>query len=375
MSRLAYDAVVGYDRAMLIDCDIHIGYETLADLLPYLDGPTQELVRSSGTNGLAMPSYPWNHPSGWIRQDVYERGTSVGDFPYLTLDTLRDRHLDRYDVSLALVEPDEGAAFAILPNAQLAARLCSAYNDWLLERWLEEEPRLRGMIVVPAQWPEAAAREIRRVGARDEFAGIFLPGAARIPYGNPVYDPLWEAANELLLPVAVHTHFESIGIAGPVTAAGMPDYYAEYHTLCGSGMYGHFVSILCHGIFERFPNVRVAMVEGGLVPFVGFLWRLDTNWKACRSEMPWCRRRPSDYVWEHVRFATQPLESPDDPEQFVRAIEFLRPAETLMYASDFPHWDFDEPEQTLRQVPGEWRDNVRSRNAQDFFRLPAPAVA
>ena len=57
------------------------------------------------------------------------------------------------------------------------------------------------------------------------------------------------------------------------------------------------------------------MVEGGLVPFVGFLWRLDTNWKACRSEIPWCKRRPSEYVWEHVRFATQPLESPDDLEQ------------------------------------------------------------
>ena len=54
----------------------------------------------------------------------------------------------------------------------------------------------------------------------------------------------------------MHTHFEGIGIAGPVTAAGYPDYYAEYHTLCGSGMYGHFVSILCHGIFERFPARR-----------------------------------------------------------------------------------------------------------------------
>ncbi len=212
---------------MLVDCDIHLGYQSLADLLPYLDGPTRELVANSGTNGLAMPSYPWNHPSGWIRQDVYERGTSAGDFPYLSLDLLRERHLDAYDVALGIVEPDEGAAFAILPNAQLAARLCSAYNDWLLERWLQEEPRLRGMIVVPAQWPDAAAREIRRVGERAEFAGIFLPGAARIPYGNPVYDPLWEAANELALPVAVHTHFESIGIAPPVTAAGMPDYYAE----------------------------------------------------------------------------------------------------------------------------------------------------
>jgi predicted TIM-barrel fold metal-dependent hydrolase len=354
---------------MLIDTDIHVGYEKLADLLPYLDEPTTELVRTSGTNGLAMPSYPWNHPSGWIRQDVYERSEATGDFPYLTLETLRTRHLDAYDVTLGIVEPDEAAVFAVLPNAQLAARLAAAYNDWLLERWLQEETRLRGMLVVPAQWPEAAAAEIRRLGGRDEFVGVFLPGAARIPYGNPVYDPIWRAVADTGLTVSIHTHFESVGIAGPLTAAGMPDYYAEYHTLCGSGMYGHLISILCHGIFERFPGTRVAMVEGGLVPFVGFLWRLDTNWKSCRSEMPWCRSRPSEYIWEHVRFATQPLESPDEPEQLVRAIEFLRPADTLMYASDFPHWDFDEPEQTLRQLPVEWRDGVRWRNAAEFFRV------
>ena len=89
---------------MLIDTDIHLGYEKLADLLPYLDEPTSELVRSSGTNGLAMPSYPWNHPSGWIRQDVYERSEATGDFPYLTLETLRTRHLDAYDVTLGIVE-------------------------------------------------------------------------------------------------------------------------------------------------------------------------------------------------------------------------------------------------------------------------------
>ena len=93
---------------------------------------------------------------------------------------------------------------------------------------------------------------------------------------------------------------------------------------------------------------------------------------AARSR--WCKRRPSDYVWDHVRFATQPLETPDDPDQLLAAVEFLRPADTLMYASDFPHWDFDEPEQTLRQLPAEWRDNVRSRNAQEFFRLPVDSV-
>ena len=117
------------------------------------------------------------------------------------------------------------------------------------------------------------------------------------------------------------------------------------------------------------------LVEGGLVPFVGFLWRLDTNWKSCRSEIPWCRRRPSEYVWEHVRFATQPLESPEDEELLVPAIAGLRPQETLLYASDFPHWDFDEPAQTLRMLPAEWRENVAWRNAASFVRLPVPVAA
>ena len=198
------------------------------------------------------------------------------------------------------------------PQPALAAKLASAHNDYILERYLEPEPRLRGLIAISPQNPQAAANEIRRVGGRDEFVGIFLPGGARVPYGNPIHDPIWEAANELALPVVVHTHYEGVGIAGPVTAAGYPDFYVEYHTLCGSGMYGHFVSILCHGIFERFPDTKVMMVEGGLVPFVGLMWRLDTNWKACRSEIPWCRKPPSEYVWDHVRFSSQPLETPED---------------------------------------------------------------
>jgi hypothetical protein len=103
---------------VLIDCDIHIGYETLGDLLPYLDPPTHELVVNSGTNGLAMPSYPWNHPTGWIRHDLYDRNAgNDSNFVFLTLDTLRTRHLDAYDVTLGIVEPDEAAAFSIIPNA------------------------------------------------------------------------------------------------------------------------------------------------------------------------------------------------------------------------------------------------------------------
>ena len=321
-----------------------------------------------------MPTYPWNHPTGWIRRDLYaaEDGDYSSDFVVgMSLETLRESHLDRYGVDIGIVEPDEAAVFSLLrtrnwprsspPRTTSSSSSAGSRKSHGSEgcSWYRRSIRRR------------PPHEIRRIGGRDEFVGVFLPGAARVPYGNPMYDPMWEAVDELGLVVGVHTHFEGVGIAGPVTAAGVPDYYVEYHTLCGSGMYGHFVSILCHGIFERFPHARLAMVEGGLVPFVGLLWRLDTNWKACRTEIPWCRRRPSEYVWEHVRFASQPLESPEDPALLAPALAGLRPWDTLMYASDFPHWDFDEPEQTLRQLPEEWRDAVRSKNAIEFFRLPA----
>lgn len=362
---------------MLIDCDIHVGYASLRDLVPHLDGATAELVEQSGTNGLGMPSYPWFHPTGWLRGDSYDRAvTAEGrQFPGQTLERVRKTVLDPFDVTYGILTPDEAAAFAVLPNGQLGAGLCRGYNDWLLAEWLEPEDRLRGLLVVTPQYPDAAAAEIRRLGERDEIAGVFLPGGARIPYGNRVHDPIWQACDELKLPVAIHTHFEGVGIGGPITAAGMPDFYTEYHALTGAGMLGHLASILCHGVFERFPDTRVIMMEGGLVPFVGLLWRLDTAWRGCRTEIPNCVSAPSSYVHDHVAWTTQPLEEPPDERLLAPALEGLDPARTLCFASDYPHWDFDDPRQTLARLPAEWRDPVAYVNAARMFSLPVDAPA
>jgi uncharacterized protein len=362
---------------MLIDCDIHVGYDSLRDLLPHVDGATAEHILESGTNGLGMPSYPWYHPAGWLRTDTYDREAAAEGAQLVgqTLERVRDAVLDPFDVTVGILTPDEAAAFAILPNPLLAAALCRGYNDWLLAEWLEREPRLRGLLVVTPQHPEAAAAEIRRVGEREEIAGVFLPGAARIPYGNPVHDPIWRACDDLGLPVAVHTHFEGVGIAGPVTGAGMPDFYTEYHALTGSAMFGHFASILCHGVFERFPRTRVIFMEGGLVPFVGLLWRLDTAWRGCRTELPHCVRPPSEYVHDHLAWTTQPLEEPPEDRMLAPALEGLDPRRTLCFSSDYPHWDFDDPRQTLKRLPADWRDAIAHGNAARFFGLQSAVPA
>ena len=135
-------------------------------------------------------------------------------------------------------------------------------------------------------------------------------------------------------------------------------------------MYGHFVSILCHGIFERFPDTKVMMVEGGLVPFVGLMWRLDTNWKACRSEIPWCRKPPSEYVWEHVKFSSQPLETPEDPSLLAAGDPGPAAVGHALLRERLPALGLRRARPDAADLPSEWRENVAWRNAAEFYRLP-----
>jgi hypothetical protein len=111
--------------AVLVDCDIHVGYETVLDLAPYLDPATRELVVNCGTNGLGMPSYPWYHPTGWLRNDAFDRAsTAVGaQLIGQTLDQVRANVLEPLAVDHGILTPDEAAAFSILPNGILAAHL------------------------------------------------------------------------------------------------------------------------------------------------------------------------------------------------------------------------------------------------------------
>jgi predicted TIM-barrel fold metal-dependent hydrolase len=334
------------------------------------------VVVNSATFGFSVPGYPWQHPTGWIRRDTYasDAGQS-GLTPGFSLEQLRSQHLDRYGIDVGVLIPDEAAGYSVLPNPALAADLCSAYNDWVSDVWLSRDPRLRGTMVVPAQNPAAAAKEIRRLGDRDEFVGVFMPGGARIPYGNPIYDPIWQAAVECGLPVVLHVHYEGIGISGPITGAGHPDFYLEYHALLGASLQGHLASVLCHGVFERYPSARLLLMEGGLAGYPGLLWRLDTNWKACRAETPYCLKPPSEYIWDHVRFTTQPLEEPGDASQLRNVLEPLRPWQTLCFASDYPHWDFDEPNLTLRTLPSEWHPPILRDNAVELYDLDVPQVS
>ena len=112
----------------------------------------------------------------------------------------------------------------------------------------------------------------------------------------------------------------------------------------------------------------MAMVESSWTWVPHLMWRFDYNYRSLRREVPWVKRLPSEYIRERVRFSTQPMEYPEDPEDLYRMFEMIGSDEFLMFATDYPHWDFDSPEQALpHSFPKDLQRKILSGNAREFY--------
>jgi predicted TIM-barrel fold metal-dependent hydrolase len=168
--------------------------------------------------------------------------------------------------------------------------------------------------------------------------------------------------------VAIHLggqggiNYQPIG-GGPMT------YYWPTHALLVQPAMSHVASVIAQGIFEKWPTMKFVIIECGLAWLPGLLWRLDANYKALRKETPWVKRLPSEYARDHIRFASQPLEQPQKKEHLHQILEMMDAEHVLMFASDYPHWDFDDPSQI--NIPAAWRERVFWQNALETYdRLP-----
>lgn len=353
----------------MIDCDVHQNFNQLRDLLPWVDPPFRPYLEHGGYNGYQLPNYPWVHPGGFMMGDAVP---AAGGVPGSDYETLREQLLDRHDVEYAVLTGEDILNVSAMAHPELAAALATAYNRWLLAEWLPRDERLKGSLVVATQDARRAAEEIRTHGAAEDIVQVIVACGARAGYGDARYLPIFEAAVEMGLPVALHVGGEGLGANPPPTGAGYPAYYLEWHTLLPTVAMTHVVSLICQGAFERLPELRIVLVESGVAWLPSLLWRLDANWKALRAETPWVRCLPSETVREHVRFTTQPLEQPlhgDDLRTLLEMIDGL--ADTLMFATDYPHWDVDTPGLVARRLPAEWRERVMAENARALYRLPS----
>ena len=352
----------------MIDCDVHQNFDRLSDLLPWVDPAYRDFVLHAGFGGFELPNYlTWMHPHGTTRRDAVPPDGGVPGSDY---ETMRKQLLDPLDVEYAILTGEDILSVSSLPNPQVAAAVATAYNRWLIDAWLPHDPRLKGSLVVAAQDAARAAEEVRAFGDHPDIVQVLLPCAATSGYGHPQYHPIYEAAVEVGLPVALHVGGEGLGINPPPTATGYPIYYIEWHVLLIQCAMSHVVSLVSHGVFEKYPELRVVVIEAGVTWLPPLLWRMDADWKSLRSEVPWVKRPPGEVVREHLRFTTQPLDEPDGRQKMRQALELVEGLEDmLMFATDYPHWDFDRPDLVSRRLPISWREKVMSENARTLYRL------
>ena len=336
--------------ARAIDCDVHPGVPDIKALFPYLDDHWRDQVEDRGIPSLESISYPPNAPitarADW-RGPKGVAATSVADV---------GRHVfERWGAGTAILNCLYGVQLVF--NEDMAAAFARALNDWIVAEWLDRDPRLRASIVVPLQNIEHAVDEIERRAGDRRFVQILVLAMGETPLGRRSYWPLYAAAVRHGLPIGIHA---GSAYRHPVTSLGWPSYFSEDYAAQSQAFQSQVASLITEGAFAKFPALKVVLIESGVTWLPGFLWRFSKFWRGLRSEVPWVDRSPAEIVRDHVRLTIQPFDAP--PEAVERAIDHLRSDDMLLYASDFPHWQFDGDDTLPPGIPESLKRKILVEN-------------
>jgi uncharacterized protein len=245
-----------FDPDGAIDCDIHPGVPNIKALLPYMDDFWRESFIARGIDGFDMMSYPLNAPIT-CRPDW----RVPGERPGADLGRMRANALDAFGIGLAICNPLTGGQVAV--SESMGAAICSAVNDWIIEHWLNQEPRLRASIVIPAQAPLLAVEEIERRATDRRFVQILLPVACEMMLGRSYYLPIYEAAVRHGLPIGLHAG--SMYRYAP-TSGGWPSFYLHDYVAQVSR-----------------PSRRADRIGRHLAARLSVARGQDLAWRACRG--------------------------------------------------------------------------------------------
>lgn len=241
-------------------------------------------------------------------------------------------------------------AFVLVPNGilnlsesnqrRVVTSYQSAYVDYMLEK--VADPAKGTYIVIPVSWqdPEAGAALVHRTADNPAVVAVNL-GASTVPLGDERFSVLYQAAQDHGLPILFHAARGASSLTGAPLVGDFQELLEGQTVGFAVSNIVQLTSILVQGIPERFPKLKFIFEESGIfwIPLV--MYRLDQYFLKRRSEAPLLKKLPSEYVRECCYFGTQPIEAPKESFHLQAVIEMVG-ADRLLYASDYPHWDYDD---------------------------------
>jgi len=339
----------------IFDVDSHI-IETMNwhEVAEYIEDP---VIRDNALdfykNKGGAPAYGLNTNPGMWYQDI------GGRIPHA---------LESIGIDYMVVFPTAMLHVGMHPQLDMEVVLSRAFNRWLVDHILKADDRLKSMLYLPFSNPEASIKMVEEFAGEPGVIGFMVTSVRNQPVQANPYMRLYATLQERGLPIAFHS-----GYYWQEPVLTQFSRFVGMHTV-GFVLWNivHLVNWVLHGIPERFPRLKVIWIESGLawVPFM--IQRLDHEYLLRTSEAPALKRLPSEYIRE-MFFSAQPLE-----KYSLDALEFtfkmINAESQLLYASDWPHQDFDLPS-TIYDLPflseGAKR-NILGGNALKLFNLDNP---
>ncbi|GAA2976123.1 amidohydrolase family protein [Microbacterium terrae] len=346
-----------------VDASVHVFFSSDRELRDYLGEPW-------ASRGFPTYNTTYTAPHGgrFLRDSQSQPGLHAGSDP----EFVGREVIDQRGFDFAVLHP---MSVGMLPDWHLESAILEATNRMLVERWLDSgtyAENFRGTIRVNPNDIESAVREIRRWGSHPKVVQIGLPMQTQAPYGRPQYAPIWRAAVEAGLPVAIHWEMGA-GITHPPTPNGVAHTYQQLVGFQPLTFVYHLMNMIVEGVFEQFPDLRVVFADGAADMLTPMIWRMDTFGRPHLEQTPWSPRMPSDYLPGHVWFVNGMLDGPGDVDYASEWLRMTGKEDMLMFGSSYPDWQTA----TVDALPSAWtteqQDKVMWRNAASLYGLPVPA--
>jgi predicted TIM-barrel fold metal-dependent hydrolase len=350
------------ERPRVIDADGHL-LERDTDIRRYLGEPWNRRHTR-----LTPSDQPWDSElfetlgSRW-----YPRGAPPEEQVAAWLEVM-----DEHNIETAVLFPTGSGNIAKLREIDFQIALARAANDHFAREYNARSNRIKAVGVLPLGHPEAAAAELRR-GVTELGLISFEILSMGLPFGlgDPIYEPVWQAAHELGVPLCVHGNRNSSAEVGGDRFRT----FGEVHCYTfPAGMMLHFTSIMWNAIPLRYPGLKIAFLEIGATWLPYYLDRLDEHWeKRAKVEAPRLTQRPSEVFRESPLYVS--LEAAES--QLAATVAYVGD-DHLVYASDIPHWDNEFPHNldALWAHPAlsrETKEKILYHNAAALFGLGVPA--
>ena len=367
----------GFHDMMIIDSDCHFE-QPLKPFTKYLakydkqwelpeDTQSMEYLsnRKSAAFGTDKPGKDLLQRSYSRRIRRPEKGPAKGESDEMAIDRFTQRMCD-IGIKKSVVFP---AALVynlgMLPDHQLEVAIGNAFVDYMLDHFLGKYKEILSVIPAPANTPDKAADLIDRTGSEKAIVGVLVSPNRPTPLGEDFYNPIYEAAERKGLPILVHS---GIWYGDPFTEfnKNLPIFTLNFPFGCLK----QCTSVIVEGVPVRFPNLKWMWVEGGVswIPFL--MHRLNNFYERMRDEAPLLNKMPSDYMREFF-YSSQPLEQSAGPKNLQWMFEQFNAESQLLYASDYPHHDFDLPSSIydLPFLSKEAKNKILGENAIKLFKL------